>query len=163
LLVSRSLNALEDDTSLSFDCGVEHVWRRTCRYEANGRQTSTRLSESFAANLLIQAAQILLQILQFASVIATGLMMWKGLGLVTNTESPIVVVLRFIFSGRVRNLSLILRGVVRLCYLQRFYGASILPRRPSLLEEPQGHSLHSWRHNSLQDTWRRDPYRAPCH
>ncbi|KAF8323879.1 putative signal peptidase [Clavulina sp. PMI_390] len=37
--------------------------------------------------------QILLQILQFATVIATGLMMWKGLGLITNTESPIVVVL----------------------------------------------------------------------
>lgn len=40
--------------------------------------------------------KLLLQVLQFASVIATGLMMWKGLGLVTNTESPIVVVLRSI-------------------------------------------------------------------
>jgi len=39
------------------------------------------------------ARQVALQILQFASVISTGLMMWKGLGLVTNTESPIVVVL----------------------------------------------------------------------
>jgi len=36
---------------------------------------------------------VLLQILNFASVIATGLMIWKGLGLITNTESPIVVVL----------------------------------------------------------------------
>ncbi|KAI0080383.1 hypothetical protein K474DRAFT_1704692 [Panus rudis PR-1116 ss-1] len=36
---------------------------------------------------------ILLQILNFASVLASGLMIWKGLGLVTNTESPIVVVL----------------------------------------------------------------------
>ncbi|GJE86338.1 signal peptidase I [Phanerochaete sordida] len=36
---------------------------------------------------------VLLQILNFASVLATGLMMWKGLGLVCNTESPIVVVL----------------------------------------------------------------------
>ncbi|KZT28249.1 signal peptidase complex catalytic subunit SEC11 [Neolentinus lepideus HHB14362 ss-1] len=36
---------------------------------------------------------ILVQLLNFASVIASGLMMWKGLGLVTNTESPIVVVL----------------------------------------------------------------------
>ncbi|TDL27984.1 hypothetical protein BD410DRAFT_338418 [Rickenella mellea] len=35
----------------------------------------------------------LLQALNFASVIASGLMMWKGLGLLTNTESPIVVVL----------------------------------------------------------------------
>jgi len=36
---------------------------------------------------------VLLQILNFASVLASGLMMWKGLGLLTNTESPIVVVL----------------------------------------------------------------------
>ncbi|KAF8639199.1 hypothetical protein AX17_001685 [Amanita inopinata Kibby_2008] len=36
---------------------------------------------------------VLLQILNFASVIASGLMIWKGLGLVTNSESPIVVVL----------------------------------------------------------------------
>ncbi|GLB39901.1 putative catalytic component of the signal peptidase complex (SPC), which catalyzes the cleavage of N-terminal signal sequences of proteins targeted to the endoplasmic reticulum [Lyophyllum shimeji] len=36
---------------------------------------------------------ILLQVLNFASVIASGLMIWKGLGLITNSESPIVVVL----------------------------------------------------------------------
>jgi len=36
---------------------------------------------------------VLLQALNFASVIASGLMIWKGLGLVCNTESPIVVVL----------------------------------------------------------------------
>ncbi|EGO01304.1 hypothetical protein SERLA73DRAFT_179465 [Serpula lacrymans var. lacrymans S7.3] len=36
---------------------------------------------------------LLLQVLNFASVIASGLMIWKGLGLITNTESPIVVVL----------------------------------------------------------------------
>ncbi|KAG1740512.1 uncharacterized protein EDB91DRAFT_1082053 [Suillus paluster] len=35
----------------------------------------------------------LLQILNFTSVIASGLMLWKGLGLLLNTESPIVVVL----------------------------------------------------------------------
>ncbi|EMD37033.1 hypothetical protein CERSUDRAFT_51338 [Gelatoporia subvermispora B] len=34
---------------------------------------------------------VLLQILNFASVLASGLMIWKGLGLITNTESPIVV------------------------------------------------------------------------
>lgn len=34
-----------------------------------------------------------LQLLNFASVLASGLMIWKGLGLITNTESPIVVVL----------------------------------------------------------------------
>ncbi|KIY49752.1 signal peptidase complex catalytic subunit SEC11 [Fistulina hepatica ATCC 64428] len=36
---------------------------------------------------------LLLQMLNFASVITSGLMMWKGLGLITNSESPIVVVL----------------------------------------------------------------------
>jgi len=36
---------------------------------------------------------VLLQMLNFASVISSGLMMWKALGLLTNTESPIVVVL----------------------------------------------------------------------
>ncbi|KAI0306129.1 hypothetical protein B0F90DRAFT_1808621 [Multifurca ochricompacta] len=36
---------------------------------------------------------VLLQILNFASVLASGLMIYKGLGLITNTESPIVVVL----------------------------------------------------------------------
>ncbi|GJJ14796.1 Signal peptidase complex catalytic subunit [Clathrus columnatus] len=36
---------------------------------------------------------VLLQVLNFASVITSGLMIWKGLGLITNTESPIVVVL----------------------------------------------------------------------
>ncbi|KAF5325252.1 hypothetical protein D9619_009699 [Psilocybe cf. subviscida] len=36
---------------------------------------------------------VLLQVLNFASVIASGLMIWKGLGILTNSESPIVVVL----------------------------------------------------------------------
>ncbi|KAI0706367.1 hypothetical protein C8Q76DRAFT_156624 [Earliella scabrosa] len=36
---------------------------------------------------------VLLQVLNFASVLASGLMIWKALGLLTNTESPIVVVL----------------------------------------------------------------------
>ena len=38
---------------------------------------------------------MLLQVLNFVSVLASGLMIWKGLGLATNTESPIVVVLRW--------------------------------------------------------------------
>ncbi|KAF8128537.1 hypothetical protein EV363DRAFT_1265029 [Boletus edulis] len=36
---------------------------------------------------------VLIQILNFASVLTSGLMLWKGLGLFFNTESPIVVVL----------------------------------------------------------------------
>lgn len=41
----------------------------------------------------------MLQALNFASVLASGLMIYKGLGLVTNTESPIVVVLRCVISS----------------------------------------------------------------
>lgn len=36
----------------------------------------------------------LLQALNFVTVIATALAMWKGLSVWTNTESPVVVVLR---------------------------------------------------------------------
>ncbi|KAG8898126.1 Signal peptidase complex catalytic subunit [Tulasnella sp. 417] len=38
-------------------------------------------------------SQSMLQALNFATVITTGLMIWKGLGLALNNESPIVVVL----------------------------------------------------------------------
>ena len=41
----------------------------------------------------------MLQALNFASVLASGLMIYKGLGLITNTESPIVVVLRCVISS----------------------------------------------------------------
>ncbi|KAG8744526.1 Signal peptidase complex catalytic subunit [Ceratobasidium sp. 414] len=50
-------------------------------------------SPNVRAGRLKSASQVLLQIMNFAMVISTGLMVWKGLGLVTNTESPIVVVL----------------------------------------------------------------------
>ena len=53
-----------------------------------------KLIEHFSANL----NQVLLQVLNFASVIATGLMIWKGLGVITYSESPIVVVLRYVAS-----------------------------------------------------------------
>lgn len=43
-------------------------------------------------------AQVLLQVLNFVQVLASGFMMWKGLGLITNAESPIVVVLRCVDS-----------------------------------------------------------------
>ncbi|KIJ64760.1 hypothetical protein HYDPIDRAFT_89389 [Hydnomerulius pinastri MD-312] len=50
---------------------------------ANELKTCRRLSTRHA----------LLQMLSFASAIASCLMLWKGLGLFLNTESPIVVVL----------------------------------------------------------------------
>ncbi|KAI4523115.1 signal peptidase complex catalytic subunit SEC11 [Schizophyllum commune] len=50
-------------------------------------------SEELKAFRRLGIRHLLLQALNFASVIASGLMMWKGLGVITNTESPIVVVL----------------------------------------------------------------------
>ncbi|KAF5348872.1 hypothetical protein D9756_009772 [Leucocoprinus leucothites] len=50
-------------------------------------------SEEIKAFKRLGFRHVLLQILNFASVIASGLMIWKGLGLITNSESPIVVVL----------------------------------------------------------------------
>jgi len=35
-----------------------------------------------------------LQVLNFAVIVCTALMVWKGLSVLANTESPIVVVLR---------------------------------------------------------------------
>lgn len=40
-----------------------------------------------------RSPQVLFQLLNFLNVVASGLMMWKALCLVTNSESPIVVVL----------------------------------------------------------------------
>lgn len=40
--------------------------------------------------------QVLFQVYQFLNVIASGLVMWKALCLVTNSESPIVVVLSYV-------------------------------------------------------------------
>jgi len=42
--------------------------------------------------------QFLVQCLNFAAVLASGLMIWKGLGLVCNSEPPIVVVLRCVIT-----------------------------------------------------------------
>ncbi|TFK28650.1 signal peptidase complex catalytic subunit SEC11 [Coprinopsis marcescibilis] len=50
-------------------------------------------SEELKAFRRLGLRYVLLQVLNFASVIASGLMIWKGLGVVTNSESPIVVVL----------------------------------------------------------------------
>ncbi|PPQ95530.1 hypothetical protein CVT26_008555 [Gymnopilus dilepis] len=50
-------------------------------------------TEELKAFKRLGVRHILLQVLNFASVIASGLMIWKGLGIITNSESPIVVVL----------------------------------------------------------------------
>ncbi|KAF9045586.1 signal peptidase complex catalytic subunit SEC11 [Panaeolus papilionaceus] len=50
-------------------------------------------TEELKAFKRLGVRHLLLQVLNFASVIASGLMIWKGLGVITNSESPIVVVL----------------------------------------------------------------------
>lgn len=51
---------------------------------------------------------MLFQTLNLLTVVASGLMMWKGLCLLTNSESPIVVVLSYVSSSLSHFL---LRGV----------------------------------------------------
>lgn len=45
-------------------------------------------------NARFSRLQLLLQLLNFAMIIFSALMIWKGLMVVTGSESPIVVVLR---------------------------------------------------------------------
>ena len=73
-------------------------------------------------------AQVLLQVLNFASVMASGLMIWKGLGLLTNTESPIVVVLRYLLCANFPDDIDVLLSE-RLGPSQWIDGTRILPRR----------------------------------
>ena len=40
--------------------------------------------------------QLYYQVLNFVMIVSTALMIWKGLMVVTGSESPIVVVLRFV-------------------------------------------------------------------
>jgi len=76
-------------------------------------------------------AQVLLQVLNFASVMASGLMIWKGLGLLTNTESPIVVVLRYLPCANFPD-AIDFSFNERLGPCQWIDGTRILPRRLAL-------------------------------
>ena len=77
--------------------------------------------------------KVLLQVLNFASVIASGLMIWKGLGIITNSESPIVVVLRCVFKW----LRLPEPPNSFFFDLQWIQGTSFLPWRSSFLDQPR--------------------------
>jgi signal peptidase I len=69
---------------------------------------------------LNKPTQVLLQVLNFVSVLASGLMIWKGLGLLTNTESPIVVVLRYVSSCA---LCLIYARVTKTTFVAKISGS----------------------------------------
>ncbi|CEQ41665.1 SPOSA6832_03401, partial [Sporobolomyces salmonicolor] len=55
-------------------------------------------SEEIATLRRLGIRHVLTQALNFAMVLSTALMMWKGLSVICNTESPIVVVLRCVTS-----------------------------------------------------------------
>ena len=63
------------------------------------------VTRGFHEQVDLKTSQALLQMLNFVSVIASGLMIWKGLGLLCNTESPIVVVLRYAWYTRCRGIT----------------------------------------------------------
>lgn len=52
--------------------------------------------------------QILYQFLNFGMIVSSALMIWKGLMVVTGSESPIVVVLRFVALCNLSRFSLLL-------------------------------------------------------
>ena len=104
----------------------------------------------------LSSSQVLLQILNFASVLTSGLMIWKGLGLITNTESPIVVVLRCVACRypitRTAPTHFAFFFFVRAhTTFQRLHGAGILPRGPPLPRQPSKQTLRDGRHHRLQD------------
>lgn len=86
------------------------------------RQVMKRLS-----HLIIDAASHALQLLQqtinFIMIIGSALMIWKGLMVVTGSESPIVVVLRCISCRR----------AIILLLFQWKHGTGVLQRRLAVL------------------------------
>jgi hypothetical protein len=67
-----------------------HVWFLERAFEASSKTSNHLLLPCLTRNTL----QIALQVLNFLSVVSSAFMIWKGLGLLTNCESPLVVVLR---------------------------------------------------------------------
>lgn len=70
--------------------------RRTGTAETLGNQACTpngTRSHPIPGNPDLLPLQVLTQALNFALVLSTALMMWKGLAVACNTDSPVVVVL----------------------------------------------------------------------
>ena len=57
------------------------------------QQTFSKTSTMFGSIANLQPRQLAAQILNFALVLSTAFMLWKGLSVFTNSSSPIVVVL----------------------------------------------------------------------
>lgn len=81
-------------------------------------------------------------------------MIWKGLALVTNSESPIVVVLRFVIWPLrmilLRNLVLFWRITIH--FYQWKYGTSFPPRWSPTSHQPSQGTHPGWRYMCFPDT-----------
>lgn len=65
---------------------------RLC-YHTNQTENNTHV---FVNVMATSHFQFLYQVLSFGMIVSSALMIWKGLMVVTGSESPIVVVLRFV-------------------------------------------------------------------
>jgi len=75
-------------------------------------------------------AQLTFSVLNLAMIVFSALVAWKGLMLITNSDSPIVVVLRYVHQRCGGSLPPVHCSASRhLCAPQRFYGASLSTRR----------------------------------
>jgi hypothetical protein len=78
--------------------------------------------------------QIAQQLINFGLIVATALMIWNGLKIVTGSESPIVVVLRYTMPPTMpvlTDLTLLKRSLTinAAIWQQWFHGAGVLQRR----------------------------------
>jgi hypothetical protein len=86
-------------------------------------------------------------------------MIYKGLGLITNTESPIVVVLRYVDNNPCPHVLSASAHCASKSH-KWLHGASILPRGYPLSYQPAKCALPNRRHHRLQDSGTRHPHRA---
>lgn len=63
----------------------------TLKAKTSGYHTTIWLTEAISS-----PPQLYYQVLNFGMIVSSALMIWKGLMVVTGSESPIVVVLRFV-------------------------------------------------------------------
>ena len=66
----------------------QDLWEIGCHHP-----TSISLLDMLSALNSLQPRQLLTQVLNFALVLSTAFMLWKGLSVITDSPSPIVVVL----------------------------------------------------------------------
>lgn len=86
------MRQLRETTSVTF---IESVYIESCTYRRPGAADPNLglLAAMLSALNSLQPRQLLTQVLNFALVLSTAFMLWKGLSVATDSPSPIVVVL----------------------------------------------------------------------